>query len=120
MLRGPSRKKSRLLPLGGPSQLGPISVLLVVLSLGDLFVTYRLLWRGGRFYEANPLACWVFERWNIAGMTAYKLGVIGFVILLGEAIERKRPGVGRAVMVLGCVAATAVIVHGLRLLQQDG
>ena len=111
----PNRKKDRF--LSGPSQLGSLSVLLVILSLGDFFVTYRLLCQGGQFYEANPLARWVFEQWNIAGMAVYKLGIIGFVILLGETIERKRPGVGRAIMVLGCVTATAVMVQGLRLLQ---
>ena len=115
-----SRKKPRPHFLSGPSHLGPLSVLLVVLSLGDLFVTYRLLWQGGRFYEANPVARWVFEQWNIAGMTAYKLGVIGFVILLGETIERKRPGVGKAIMILGCIAATVVMIRGLQLLHGFG
>ena len=104
--------------LGGPSRLGPISLLLVVLSLGDLIVTYILLWQGGRYYEANPIARLIFERWNIAGMTLFKFGVIGFVILLGEIIERRRPGVGKAIIGFGCVAATAVIVHGIRLLQE--
>ena len=102
--------------LGGPSKLGPLSLLLVGLSLGDLLITYTLLWQGGRFYEANPIARFVFERWNIAGMTIFKFALIGFVILLGEIIERRRPGVGRAILALGCVTATAVIVQGVRLL----
>ena len=113
-----SRDDQPFWSLGGPSQLGSLSLLLVVLSLGDLLVTYTLLWQGGRFYEANPIARFVFDHWNIAGMTFFKFGVIGFVILLGEIIERRRPGVGRAILGLGCVTATYVIVHGLRLLRE--
>ncbi len=103
--------------LGGPSQLGSLSLLLVILSLGDLLVTYTLLWQGGRYYEANPIARFIFERWNIAGMTIFKFGVIGFVILLGEIIERRRPGLGKAILALGCGTALAVIIHGVRLFQ---
>jgi Domain of unknown function (DUF5658) len=91
------------------------SLLLVMLSAGDLFVTYSLLWHE-RFYEANPVARWFFERWNIAGMTVFKFGIIAFVIVLGETIEHRRPGVGRAILLLGCAAAAIVMVQGLRLL----
>jgi hypothetical protein len=104
--------------LGKTSVLGPESLVLVLLSAGDLLVTYSLLWQG-RFYEANPVARWVFNHWNIAGMTAFKFGVIAGVIVLGETIERHRPGVGRAILILGSVAAAAVMVHGLRLMGSD-
>jgi hypothetical protein len=93
-----------------------VSVCLIGLSIADLLVTHRLLRSGGLFYESNPVANWVFTRWNIAGMTAFKFAVIGGVIALGEIIERRRPGWGRAVLMIGCVAAGAVVFHGLRLL----
>jgi hypothetical protein len=101
--------------LGKQSLLGGECMLLLLLSAGDLFVTYRMLWEA-RFYEANPVARFFFERWNIAGMTAFKFGVIAFVFVLAEAIEKRRPGVGRAIVMLGCVAAAAAMFHGLRLL----
>lgn len=110
------RRRDRSYSLAGPSHVGPVSLLLIVLSAGDLFVTYLLLRRGGGAYEANPLARWFFDRWNIAGMTGFKFGTIAVVVILGETIERHRPGVGRAILALGCVAATIVMVHGLRLL----
>lgn len=93
---------------------------LVFLSVVDLMVTYALLWQRGRYYESNPLANWFFVRWNVAGLAAFKFGLIGAVIVLGEVIERHRPGWGRAVLVLGCLGAAAVAVHGVRLFLAHG
>ena len=95
-------------------------LLLVVLSACDLFMTYVLLWRGGHFYEANPIARWFFDRWNIAGMTAFKFGLVGFIVILCETIERHRPRVGRAIVLLGCIGALVVTIHGARLLMNHG
>jgi len=79
-------------------------------------MTYLLLWQGGNFYEANPVAQWFFVRWNIAGMTAFKFALVSVILVLSEIIERHRPGIGRAIMLLGCLTALAVTVHGFRLL----
>ncbi len=91
-------------------------LLLVALSAADLLVTYYLLRQGPSFYESNPFAQWVFHRWNIAGMTLFKFGVIGGVIVIGEVAERRRPGLGRGLMAVSCVATAAVVAYGLRLL----
>lgn len=117
MARRPAGGWKRLVraAAGDHSRLERESAWLVAISAADLFVTYRLLWQGVRFYESNPVARWVFVRWNIAGLTLFKFGVIAVVIVLGEVIERHRPGWGRAVLLLGCLAAGAVVVHGLRL-----
>src|SRR5947209_1844878 len=101
---------------GSPSRVGREGTWLVFLSAADLFTTYTLLWRGGRFYESNPLAQWFFRQWNIAGMTAYKFALVGLILVLGEVIERHRPGWGRAVVAFGGVAAALAATHGLRLL----
>lgn len=95
-------------------------VWLVIFSVTDLFMTYRLLWQGGRFYELNPVAQWFFQRWNIAGMTAYKFGMVALILVLGEVIERHRPGWGRTIVVLGACAAAIVTAYGLRLLIHHG
>jgi hypothetical protein len=110
----PRRKKPPLHPFDGRSLLPAESVLFVALSAADLFMTYRLLWQG-QFFEANPVAHWFFVRWNIAGMTAFKFALVAFIIVLSETIERHRPRVGRAILLLGCIGAAAVTVHGLRL-----
>ena len=106
--------------VAGKARLANESLLLVLLSACDLFITYMLLWRGGQFYEANPLARWFFDRWNIAGMTAFKFGLVGIIIVLCETIERHRPRVGKAIVILGCIAALIVTIHGLRLLLGHG
>ena len=78
-------------------------------------MTYLLLRTSPRFYESNPVALWVFRRWNIAGMAVFKFSVIGLAIAIGEYVERRRPGWGQAVLLIGCVAAGIVFWHGLRL-----
>jgi hypothetical protein len=115
----PKRGAVRL-PLGEDSRLQSEATLLVLLSACDLFMTYTLLWQGAHFYESNPVAQWFFARWNIAGMTAYKFAMVGLIIVLSETIERHRPGWGRAIVLLGGLAALVATVQGLRLLLQHG
>jgi Domain of unknown function (DUF5658) len=105
--------------LTGESLMPGESLLLVVLSAADLFMTYVLLWRG-QFYEANPIALWFFNRWNVAGLTSFKFGMVALIVTLSETIERHRPGVGRAILLFGSVAAVLVTVHGFRLLMNHG
>jgi len=117
----PAQKKKQLhSPFRGDLLLRNEGLVLVILSVGDLLMTYLLLWRGGHFYEANPLAGWFFARWNIAGMTAFKFGLVGVIVVVCEAIERNRPGVGRAIIIFGCAGALGVTLHGLRLLAAHG
>ncbi len=97
-----------------------LSLLLLVLSLVDLFVTYALLRTSPRFFESNPVALWVFRRWNIAGMAIFKLGAIALAIAIGEFVERRRPGWGKAVLMIGCAATAAVVWHGARLYLGSG
>jgi hypothetical protein len=101
---------------GESSYLEQEILLLVALSAADLLVTYALLRQGPAFYESNPFAQWVFQRWNIAGMTLFKFGVIGGVIVIGEVAERKRSGLGRGLLAVSCVATAAVVAYGLRML----
>jgi phage FluMu protein Com len=90
--------------------------LLIALSVADLLVTHALLRRGPSFYESNPVAQWVFARWNIAGMTGFKFAAMGLVIVIGEVVERHRPGWGRILLAAACLATAAVVWQGLRLL----
>ena len=111
------RAQSFLARLREPSVIQGVSVCFVALSVADILITYALLRRGPSFYEANPVAQWFFQRWNIAGMAALKFSVIGAVIAMSEVIERKKPGWGRGVILLGCAASAAVVWHGARLLR---
>jgi hypothetical protein len=100
------------------SRLERESLWLIVLSLADLLLTYALLRRGAGFYESNPVAQWFFARWNMTGMTIFKFGLIGMIIII--IIESKRPGWGRAILGLGCVAAGTVVVYSIKLLTAMG
>jgi Domain of unknown function (DUF5658) len=97
------------------SHLQGLSILLILLSMADLLMTFLLLQTSPRFYESNPVAQWIFQRWNIGGMAIFKFVNIGTAIVLGEYIERRRPGWGKSVLLVGCAAAAAVFWHGLRL-----
>lgn len=93
--------------------------LLVLLSILDLLVTYSLLRHpDGLHYEANPIAQWWFARWNIAGMTAFKFTAIALGIASAEIVERRRPGVGRAILLVGITAVLYAVGYGSYLLNQ--
>ncbi|CAN5788389.1 hypothetical protein BH23PLA1_BH23PLA1_28540 [soil metagenome] len=89
---------------------------LLVLSATDIFLTHALLRQGQRFYESNPVADWFFQRYNIAGLVAYKFLIISVVIVICEFVERRRPGLGRRVLQIGIVAAGGVVVYSLSLI----
>jgi hypothetical protein len=95
-------------------------ILLVALSVADLLVTYALLRRGPSFYEANPIAQWFLIRWDIAGMTLFKFGAMSFAIVVGEFVERRRPGLGRVLLAVSCVATAIVVWQGVKLLFGHG
>jgi ribosomal protein S27AE len=97
------------------SRLQGFSVCLLSLSAADLFMTFTLLRTSHTFYESNPIAQWIFHRWNMAGMVFFKFSAIALAIALGEVIERHRPGWGKAILLLGCIAAAYAFTHGLRL-----
>jgi hypothetical protein len=97
------------------SQVQGIACGLLALSAVDLFVTFTLLRTGPAFFESNPVAQWFFARWNIAGMVAFKFSIIGAVIVVSEFIERRRPGWGRFVLMIGCVGAAYAAYKGLSL-----
>jgi DNA-directed RNA polymerase subunit RPC12/RpoP len=101
------------------SQVQGIGAFLVVLSAADLFMTFALLRRSPAFFESNPIAQWFIAQWSTAGMVYFKFSLIGGAILLSEIIERKRPGWGRFVLLIGCVGAVYAIIQGGRLYLGD-
>ena len=99
----------------GTSQLQELSLCLIALSIADIIMTFTLLRTGPAYYESNPVAGWFFARWNKTGMVVFKFAAIAGAIALGEIIERRRPGMGKLVLLVGCAAAAAVVWHSLRL-----
>jgi hypothetical protein len=99
----------------GTSQLQELSLCLIALSIADIVMTCTLLRTSHTYYESNPLAGWFFARWEMTGMVVFKFAAIACAIVLGEMIERRRPGMGKLVLLIGCAAAAAVVWHSLRL-----
>ena len=97
------------------SRIQALGVCLIALSMLDLLLTYVLLNSSAEVYEANPVAQWFFQRWNILGMTLFKFALVGIVIATCEIIERRRPGLGRLVLIFACVAAGAVVYQGMTI-----
>jgi len=93
---------------------------LIALSAVDLLVTFALLQRSPSFYESNPVAQWFFLRWNMAGMTLFKFSAMSLVIVIGDYVERRRPGWGRGLLGVSCLATAVVVWQGLRLLLGQG
>lgn len=98
-----------------PSRVQGLAAGLVALSAADLFMTFTLLRASPTFIEGNPVARWFFDRWNMVGMVAFKFSVIAGVIVLAELIERRRPGRGKFVLIVGCLGAAYAVAVGLRL-----
>lgn len=101
--------------LAESSQVQGLAVFLLLLSVADLLMTFTLLRAHPSFVEGNPVARWFFHRWNMAGMALFKFGMIGGVIALAEVIERRRPGWGRFVLLVGIVGAAYAVWKGLGL-----
>jgi hypothetical protein len=97
------------------SQVQGVGTWLIILSAADLLMTFALLRKSPAFFESNPIAQWFFDQWNMKGMVFFKFSVIGGVILLSEIIERKRPGWGRMVLLVGCIGAVYAVFQGGRL-----
>ncbi len=99
----------------GTSQFQEISICLIALSIADIIMTFTLLRTSHSYYESNPVVGWFFARWNMTGMVVLKFAAIALAIALGEMIERRRPGLGQLVLLVGCAAAATVVWHSLRL-----
>jgi hypothetical protein len=97
------------------SQIQGLAVLLIVLSAADLLMTARLLHTSARFFEANPLARWFFARWNITGLVLFKFSILAGVTIVSEFVERRRPGWGRFILLIGCLGAAYAFYRGFTL-----
>ncbi|QDV37109.1 DUF5658 family protein [Tautonia plasticadhaerens] len=92
---------------------------LLLVSILDILLTTALLHRGPQFVESNPIAAWFYMRFNIAGLVAYKFGLIAAVVVIAELVERIKPGRGKFVLRVGILAASGVVVYSVFLhLQQ--
>lgn len=66
----------------------------VFLAAMDVMMTWIVLWVGGR--EANVLAHWVLNRWDLPGMAAFKFMLVIGVVWVCEVVGRRNLELGRS------------------------
>ena len=86
---------------------------LVLVSALDIMLTWIVLLMGGR--EVNGVAKYVIDRFDVAGVVAFKFSIVVFVVSLCEIVGRLKPRVGRrlaiAAVAMTCVPVTAALVQ---------
>ncbi len=114
-----SQKPITLLDILGTATLQQETLLFVVVSSMDLFMTYILLSRGGgQFIESNPVAGFFIREWGPKGLVYFKFAMVAFVSVLAQIISRRKPRSARWLL-LGATALVAVVVmYSLMLLLQ--
>ncbi len=87
----------------------------VVLNLMDIVMTYRLL-STGSFYESNPIANFVLDGWGFFGMIAFKLILVGLVLLIANVVAIWRVGTARKLLYLGSFMIGTVVTYSYYLM----
>lgn len=96
------------------------TLIYVLLSAVDLFITYFLLQQSGenlQFTESNPVARHFLNHWGIRGMIYFKFGMVAFVCMITQIIARWRPQTARLVLWFAIVVMIYVVVFSVRLYQ---
>lgn len=94
----------------------------VLVGALDVFMTYLILRYSaeGRtsntLIEGNPIARWVLHQWGIRGMVAFKFLMIALVAVIAEVVGRRKPTVGRLLLIGGTLVVGGVVIYSLRLL----
>ena len=108
-----SRPPATVTPAAGVRYPSEYTWLVFAASL-DLMFTWIVLHRGGR--EVNLLADAVIESFGLWGLSAFKFGIVLFVICLCEIVGRRRHGAGRFLAVTAVVLNCVPVVMSAYLL----
>jgi hypothetical protein len=109
-----SMKTPRWSGLGGELLLQNEMSYFILVSVLDFFLTYLLLNLGA--IEANPLANFLYQQFDFAGMLAFKLIVVAIVCIVTQVIAHRKPAYGRFVIWTGIIVTGAVVIYSTRLL----
>ncbi|GAB5444099.1 MAG: hypothetical protein Fues2KO_44480 [Fuerstiella sp.] len=88
----------------------------------DVFMTYLILRfsaegrTSNTMIEGNPIARWVLQQWGLRGMVLFKFVMIAAVAVIAEVVGRRRPSVGRVLLIGGTLVVGGVVIYSLRLL----
>ena len=91
--------------------------LFVVINLMDVVMTFLLL-NNGSFYESNPIADFVLQRWGIVGMTLFKLSVVGVVLAIANLVAIWRLETSRNLLRFGSLLVGSVVAYSVFLMMR--
>ncbi len=91
------------------------TVRFLIVSIGDIVLTYYLLWGGG-FTEANPIAGFFINHWGDKGMVYFKFSMVSVVAVIAQIIARKRLETARRLLNFATVVVTIVLLYSLYLI----
>ena len=86
----------------------------VLFSAMDVMLTWLILSMGGS--EANPIARFVIDRFDLPGAIVFKFTLTVLVILICEVVARLRPRVARALAIVALIVSIMPVAYSLSLL----
>ena len=120
MARQPSsRVPAALRLLFGTAALQHETLLFVLVSALDVFMTYILLNQGGgQFVEGNPVARFFLHEWGPKGLVYFKFSTVALVCVLAQIIVRHRPVAARWLLLGATALVATVVIYSLMLLMR--
>ena len=88
----------------------------ILVNVLDIFATYALLRMGG--IEANPLANYFLQLWNVKGLVIFKMAIVAFVAIVAQVIARRNPKRASQVLNAGTIIVSMVVIYSVYLLAQ--
>lgn len=96
------------------------SLLFILVSALDVYMTYILLSQGTVFMESNPVARFFIAEWGPKGMVYFKFSMVAFVCVLAQIISRQKPQYARWLLQGATALVAIVVVYSLTLLLKHG
>lgn len=87
----------------------------ILINCLDIFMTYALLQTTSGAVEANPIADYFLQRWNIYGLIGFKLAIVAFVTVIAQIVAIKKPKTARCLLITGSVLVGCVVLYIIAL-----
>jgi hypothetical protein len=85
----------------------------VILSVLDLLLTGVILSLAGEQMEANPVAAAIYRQLGLAGLTAFKMSMISFVLHIYKLAYAPRPMLARSMLGFACLITGVAVTLGV-------
>jgi Domain of unknown function (DUF5658) len=98
------------------------SALFLIVSVLDVMMTYMMLsdvpGPEGRemFYESNPVAHWIWAKWELSGIVAFKFTMVAVVEVIAQIIAVRKLQLGRRLLEFGTLVVALVVLYSMYLM----